>query len=307
MHGRLRVLELFCGIGGAAVALGDDADVVNAMDINRNALRVYAANCAGACEARTIESVSTAELAACDADLWWLSPPCQPHTQRGHRNDVDDVRSEPLRAVLRQIREIQPRFVALENVPNFQHSRAYDELHETLAACGYSTDEVQLCPTQLGIPNRRRRFYLTASRGGPIQIPAIERRARRFSIRSRLSRVVESEWMVAKDVLERYRRALHIVDPEDASATCNCFTSGYGRSIVRSGSYLQVRSGVRRFSPREILRLLGFPESFRMPAALTVKQQWPLVGNSVSIPAVRWVLSPILAAHDASETTGVKR
>ena len=33
----------------------------------------------------------------------------------------------------------------------------------------------------------------------------------------------------------------------------HCFTSAYGRSPVRSGSYVSVEGGLRRFSPAEII------------------------------------------------------
>ena len=93
--------------------------------------------------------------------------------------------------------------------------------------------------------------------------------------------------------MERYRGALHVIDPGDPRAVAHCFTSAYGRSPVRSGSYLATKTGVRRFSPAEILRLLGFPESFRLPPELGLEGAWRLVGNSLSIDAVRWVLGTI--------------
>ena len=74
--------------------------------------------------------------------------------------------------------------------------------------------------------------------------------------------------------------------------TC-CFTSAYGRSHVRSGSYLQQDTGVRRFSPTEILRLLGFPASYRLPPDLSLSKAWRLVGNSLAIAPVRAMLSTI--------------
>jgi hypothetical protein len=94
-------------------------------------------------------------------------------------------------------------------------------------------------------------------------------------------------------LVRRYRHAMDIVDPEDPAAVTACFTSAYGHSPVRSGSYLQTPSGLRRFSPAEILRLLGFPATFTLPPKLPLAAAWRLVGNSLSIPAVRHVLSAI--------------
>jgi hypothetical protein len=105
-------------------------------------------------------------------------------------------------------------------------------------------------------------------------------------------------------VVERYSRAMDFVDPDDPRAVTSCFTAAYGRSPVRSGSYLRDRAGnVRRFSPREILRLLGFRPSFTLPEGLAPRQSWPLVGNSLSIPAVRLALSRIPELAGVAESS----
>ena len=109
---------------------------------------------------------------------------------------------------------------------------------------------------------------------------------------------------VRPDLLERYAAAVEIVDADDPLALTSCFTSGYGRSVVRSGSYLRTRWGARRFSPPEILRLLGFPPGFGLPVGLTVHEAWRLVGNSLSVPAVRWVLACIPELDELRQTAG---
>jgi hypothetical protein len=70
----------------------------------------------------------------------------------------------------------------------------------------------------------------------------------------------------------------------------HCFTAAYGRSHVRSGSYIRTASGVRRFSPFEIARLLGFDRSFRLPPQLSLHKAWRLVGNSLSVDVVRMMV-----------------
>ena len=94
-------------------------------------------------------------------------------------------------------------------------------------------------------------------------------------------------------MIERYGAALHVVRAEDPDAVTTCFTSAYGRSPVRSGSYLATETGLRRFSPAEILRLLGFSASYRLPADLPLENAWRLVANSLSIVAIRSVLSTV--------------
>jgi site-specific DNA-cytosine methylase len=277
-----------------------DAQVTVAIDIDQQALAVYRRNFGHPTLARTIESLPAELVANWTADLWWLSPPCQPYTRRGLQRDMSDPRAASLLAMLPRIEQLRPRYVALENVPGFEESRTGELLRATLDRAGYRTVCGLLCPTELGIPNRRRRFYLLASRE-PIGDWTIRPR-RRLAIQDFLDPEPDAALWVEPELEATYGRAIDVVDPRDASACCACFTSAYGRSPIRSGSYLRTAAGLRRFSPGEILRLLGFPATFTLPPALSPRRAWSLLGNSLSVTAVRTVLQaiPELGSRKAS-------
>ena len=300
----LRVLELFCGIGGCAAALPAQAQVVAAVDIDRRALAVYGHNFPHPRWCRAIESLRVAEVAALGADLWWLSPPCQPHTRRGHGRDLDDPRSAGLRHAVDLLSALHPRWLALENVPGFESSRSHELLLGTLERLGYEVEEMQLCPTELGIPNRRRRYYLLASLGDPPSVsaprPAPRRVARpdpralpRPKLADFLDPQPDPDLRVEPALLARYARAVDCVDAAAPGALAATFTSAYGRSPVYSGSYLKHGPSWRRATPTEVLRLLGFPAWYRLPADLPRRTGWALAGNSLSVTAVRHVLAAI--------------
>jgi DNA (cytosine-5)-methyltransferase 1 len=319
MRSPLRVLELYCGIGGCAAAVGHCAQIVAAVDISRKTLGVYTHNFPHPTCARTLESLPAETWREWEADLWWMSPPCQPYTSRGPRRDVLDPRAASFLVVLERLAELRPPLVALENVPGFYQSQVHGRLREVLAATGYTVYECQLCPTELGVPNRRRRYYLVASRCGDLDFGSLPRQPGRqapslwpartmighphetkrlaFTVPQILEPDPSPALRVSDEVLRQYAGALHIVDATDDRAECSCFTAGYGRSWVRSGSYLRTAEGVRRFSPAEILRLLGFPAGFRLPDYLSPRHAWPLVGNSLSVPAVQAVLAPLFAVR----------
>ncbi|MBZ0111285.1 MAG: DNA methyltransferase, partial [Thermoanaerobaculia bacterium] len=96
---------------------------------------------------------------------------------------------------------------------------------------------------------------------------------------------------ISDRLVAQYRSAMDIVDRNDENAVTVTFTSAYGRSHVRSGSFLRTTDGVRRFAPHEILAFLGFPERFTLPPELPLANGWRLVGNSLSLPAVRVALA----------------
>lgn len=300
----LRVLELFCGLGGVAAALGDGAEVVGAVDVDRRALGVYAANHAGRTVVRNLDTVAPADLAGFEADLWTMSPPCQPYTRRGHGRDLDDPRARGFLAVVAAFETLRPPWLFLENVPGFAGSRAHRRLAEVLSAAGYRWHERLLCPSELGMPNRRRRFYLVAGRGDvPLAEPMVPAQPPpRRPLAGFLDPAPAAELAVPPELARRYRHALDVVHAGDPQAVTACFTSAYGRSPVRSGSYLALAPPgeatddpppLRRFSPGEILRLLGFPATFRLPPDLPRHAAWHLAGNSLSLPAVRALLAAV--------------
>ena len=240
----LRVLELYCGIGGCTAALGRAPSVVAAVDINRAALSVYGHNWPHPTLTATIESLPASSMDQWSADLWWMSPPCQPFTQRGLGRDTDDPRTQSLLELIRRLESSPPTYLALENVPGFCDSRTHDLLRTTLDRLGYETQEQTLCPTSLGVPNRRRRFYLLA---GPQKLQAMPSPPTATEnptpLRDFLDPTPAADLWVEPALVDQYRHALDVVDFEDLDAVAACFTSAYGHSPIRSGSYLQTPYG----------------------------------------------------------------
>ncbi len=296
----VRALELFCGIGGFAAAVaGHNVRIVGALDQSREALAVYRLNFPDHHAVQTdLERVTALELASHHADLWWLSPPCQPYCVRGARRDLADPRARSLVNVMAQVSRIPPdrlpTHLALENVEGFARSQARDRLLELLDGRGYRLRELLLCPSELGIPSRRPRYYLAASRlslheRSTSPPPAMKPLAGYLD--PELSRNIPEELSVPAEITDKYGDGLRILDAGAPLSYTTCFTSGYGKSIVHAGSYLREGTAVRRFAPEEIARLLHFPPGFRFPGNMSCRARWRLVGNSLSVIAVREVLA----------------
>ena len=295
----VRALELFCGIGGfAAAAAGRGISIVGALDQDPTALAVYRLNFPEhAARQRDLERTGAAELAAFGADFWWLSPPCQPYCVRGARRDLADPRARSLVRVMEVLAELAdgalPNCLALENVEGFAHSQAHARLLTILTSRGYHLHERLLCPTELGVPSRRPRYYLAASRiPFTPPHPPVPRDLRPLSdylLGSRAAGYTRTLGISAA-IRAKFGSGLRVLDAGDLAAYTTCFTAGYGKSIMRAGSYLKCSDGVRFFAPEEIARLLHFPAEFRFPEGMPLRRKWHLLGNSLSVIAVREVL-----------------
>ena len=293
---KLRAVELFAGIGGFGVASSAQVEVVAAIDLSSHALSVLSHNAPKTPTLqRSVERLKAETLAAYEADLWWMSPPCQPYTVRGQRRDLEDHRAAGLLHALDLIEACQPPRVALENVDGFYGSEAHARLLQTFERGGYEVWETRLCSSELGVPAKRERYYAIASRAGALDRASSWARwpARPLSSYLEPLEAIEESLYVSLSDQERFARAMRIFERHEpeGSAPLNCFTSAYGKTFRYSGAFLREAPGrVRYFAPRELLALLHFPGGYHLPEGITRRQAYRYIGNSLSLRAVREVL-----------------
>ena len=108
-----------------------------------------------------------------------------------------------------------------------------------------------------------------------------------------LDAVEDEALYLTRGELDRHYPGLDLVTA--ASRRTACFIGGYGQRFVGSGSFLETDRGIRRFSPFEVARLMGLPETFRFPEGLGLEQRYRLVGNGLSLPVARWAVAQVLA------------
>lgn len=282
--------EFFCGIGGISASMLPQTNSLS-IDINQNALLVHGMNSEHALICKAIESLTVEQAQKYPADFWWMSPPCQPYTRRGKQKDLADPRTAGLRNMLTLIAEVRPDYLGLENVPEFQMSMSHQLLLDTLKSSGYTVAERLLCPTELGASNQRKRYYLLASQH---QLPDWKATLANPATRPELEDDIDWDtYRLPAAIQSDYESALHLVEAPSwlsGESTTTCFTSAYGRSPVFSGSFLKFGNEIRRFTPREVLWQLGFPKTYQIPD-WPPEKLWPLIGNSLSLHAVKYVLS----------------
>eukprot|EP01031_Cornospumella_fuschlensis_P026054 gene26054-31457_t len=174
------VFEFFSGIGGVRLALPDAIDSVpirriRAFDCSAVPNMVYEHNFHGSVEKR-LDSVRDSSLRNIlvqglkvrdvdgQADIWTMSPPCQPYTTtRGAlRRDHLDNRSRGLMHLISLLLQMQqlPRFLFVENVQGFVGSNMHACWQQCMQVCGYHFEEFVLSPHRTaGLPNSRSRYY----------------------------------------------------------------------------------------------------------------------------------------------------
>ena len=181
----LTVIEFFSGIGGFRLSLPDkirerQIKKIIAIDCNDTVCDVYDHNFHKHKTTETFDGISESEMRRVliaqgsvnvedvdnIADIWTMSPPCQPYTKtRGARGlDDGDNRSRGMSHIITLLDStmFRPRLIVLENVAGFHNSNMLGSLKTALRRCGYAWREYLLSPSDFGIPNERKRYYLTA-------------------------------------------------------------------------------------------------------------------------------------------------
>ena len=299
----LRALEFYSGIGAfAQAAQAHDIEVLAAFDQGQWANQVYARNYSHKPVSRNLDSISIKDIP--DADLWWLSPPCTPYSRRGEQRDIADPRAKSFLHLIEFMGAKRPPIILLENVEGFLNSNMFEHLRQTLHNNHYQVETIKLCPTMFGVPMQRPRIFVVATLADSASLALLP--PPQPSTRVALSQFIDSTLndspagenllLSAADAI-KYEAVLNVVDLKDISDATNyliCFTSGYLRCRKASGSLLRLASGrLRFFSPREILSLLRFSPEFTL-SDLDLPICYRLVGNSVDVRAIEYLLSSVL-------------
>jgi DNA (cytosine-5)-methyltransferase 1 len=295
----MKAIEFFSGIGAFAYAArGAGVEVVAAFDQGQDANSTYEYNFSLKPSARNLDSLPASAVP--DADLWWLSPPCTPYTVRGAQRDDADPRAQSLLNLIGALSDKLPQTVIVENVVAFQSSRMFERLTACLNQHGYDVRVHHLCPTMFGMPMKRPRIFIVASRSSLAELASVP--MSHFALDLFIDADnSDGRLNVDEATLAKHGDGMNVVDPTDPSAYAICFTSGYGVSYKSSGSFIATNDAnnqVRRFAPEEILGLLGFGPDFAFPPHLDLRARWRLAGNSVDIRCIGHLLRSLEAKAD---------
>lgn len=103
-------------------------------------------------------------------DLVFGGPPCQGFSLMG-KGQIDDLRNNLIFEFCRLVKELQPRYFVMENVPGLKSKRyaaMLERLIDEFQAAGYQiTEPVKILnAASFGVPQNRRRLFLLGAKTG---------------------------------------------------------------------------------------------------------------------------------------------
>lgn len=304
---RVKFIDLFCGIGGFHLAmktvcleLGLTSECVFACDIDEDCQQAYLANF-GINPLRDIKAVDERKVP--DHDILLGGFPCQAFSILGDRKGFEDARGTLFFDIARILQEKRPSAFLLENVKQLtthNGGRTLARIMETLWGLGYYADYKVLNALHFGVPQKRERIFIVGFRE-----PRRFTWPRGSAEMKPLADVLEpsvSEFYYASDHIKRNRRLKRngkktfdepTIWHENKAGNISAYPFSCALRAGASYNYLLV-NGVRRLTEREMLRLQGFPESYKIVCGYSATRRQ--AGNSVAVPCVAAVLRSVFDA-----------
>jgi DNA (cytosine-5)-methyltransferase 1 len=297
---KLRFADMFCGIGGfhvAATQLG--MECVFACDIDEDCRNFYKHN-HGLEPKSDICRITAADVP--DHDILCAGFPCQPFSIIGDRGGFADARGTLFFELAKIIEAKQPRALVLENVKQLashNDGKTLTRILEILRKLGYWVDYRILNALHFGLPQKRERVLIVGFKGG---VAGFNWPQRKLPMKP-LTEILEPEPDKKHYVSDRIRRARKAA--HKAKITPSIWHENKAGNIashpfscaLRAGAsynYLLV-NGERRLTPREMLRLQGFPDIYQLVGNdSSIRKQ---AGNSVPIPVIKAVLERVKNAE----------
>lgn len=309
-------IDLFAGIGGTRLAFeAAGGKCVFTSEWDKFSQKTYLANF-GEMPEGDITKIDPARIP--DHDIVVAGFPCQPFSiagvskknSLGREHGFKDKTQGTLFFNIARILECkQPKMFLLENVKNLRsHDKGntFRVILGTLDELGYQVFD-QIVDAKPYVPQHRERILLVGLRrkvfgqSPSFAFPQPPKKAPTLKtiLESKVDRkyiLTDHLWKYLRDYAEKHRLkgngfGFGLVNGSAVTRTLSARYHKDGSEIL-----VEMPSGnPRRLTPRECARLMGFPNSFRIPVSDT--QAYRQFGNSVVVPAIEAVAKAMAGTY----------
>lgn len=194
-----------------------------------------------------------------------------------------------------------PEAFVLENVKQLvsvQNGNVMKMICSSLRELGYEIDYRVLNALDFGLPQKRERVIIVGRKTSLRSFNWPIGETKRASLSKVLEKNPDKKHFVSTRI-NRARKAAHKTDIRPAiwheNKGGNVSSHPYSCALRAGASYNYLLvDGERRLTPREMFRLQGFPDSFKLHA--TDNQSRKQAGNSIPVPMLQAVMKELLNA-----------
>ena len=292
------------------------ARCVFSSEIDKFARAVYKENY-GELPSGDITKIDTKDIP--DHDILCAGFPCQPFSISGKQEGFKDItRGTIFFDILRIIEDKRPEVVFLENVANLvshDNGNTFSIIKNSIEALEYDFHYAVLNAADYGVPQARTRLYMVALRKdisvNNFYFPTPFELTKHIEDILETSSDIPTEMYVdrtdavmngkAEEYTSRPIQIGHINQNRQGEriystkGTAITLTANGGGKFSKTGGYL-VDGKIRKLTPRECARLMGFPEEFKI--CESNNQAYKQFGNSVVVDVIQYILLSVAEAID---------
>ncbi len=298
-----KTIDLFAGIGGIRLAFDTlGCENVFSSEWDKYAQMMYKANF-GEEPFGDINLITPEEIPS--HDILLAGFPCQPFSIAGKGLGFADTRGTLFFNIESILKAKKPKAFLLENVKRLtthDNGKTFAVILEKLKELGYTIYYKVLNSLHFGVPQKRERIYIVGFLN-----PIVFKFPLPLGYYKPLNEILEDDNEVADSYFlseEIKQKRLSMVKGEPPYPSIwheniggNISALPYSCALRAGGSYnYLVVNGVRRLTDREMLRLQGFPESFKIN--IPYSQLRKVAGNSVTVPVIKAIAKEMLSALD---------
>ncbi len=182
---KLKIIDLFAGVGGLSLGFEQAGfETVIANEYDASIAEAYVKNRGNVnMVVNDITKLSIPETFGeykGDVAVVIGGPPCQGYSQKGQRKTINDPRNFLFRYFVEVVKEVQPQYFVMENVPNLLTAEKgffKQELEKLFTELGYTINAQVLCAADYGVPQNRHRAFIIGKRGDvAVDMPAKKER-----------------------------------------------------------------------------------------------------------------------------------
>lgn len=276
----MRIAGLFAGIGGFELGLmkaGHESDLL--CEIDEHARLVLHERFPGI---RVKKDIRDMKRLPSDIEILTAGFPCQDLSQAGGTAGITGLRSGLIGEVFRLLRRSRPSWVLLENVSFMlclNKGAAMAFITRELEKLGYHWAYRVIDSRSFGVPQRRKRVFLVASRDSDPSLVLLTDEAGEPPLPRRMSMAYGFYWTEGNNGLGW---AADAIPP---------LKGGSSVGIPSPPAIWIPGKGIVTPDIRDAERLQGLQSGWTQSAELDgrVRQRWRLVGNAVTVPAATWI------------------
>lgn len=249
-------------------------------------------------------------------DLFVGGSPCQSFSTYGHKRGLEDVRGTLFYDYARLVKEIQPKAFIFENVTGMlthDNKRTWKTIKETFEMLNYDIKFDVLNAKDYNLPQLRKRLFVVGINKKlkcpeykfpkPIELTHKSIEYLEKNIPNKYYLPEKGFNFVTK--VERSQRRARVNQDIIGCQTANQQFNWVGDFRVEKpqqrhvddprifiGEYEGKPAVARKMLPRELLRLMGFSDNFKIVVDDNV--MWRQTGNSIAVPVIKAVIEQII-------------